>query len=253
MCSISLVIGTRHQDRGSVITPLITSISVSGTLSKLLWLLLVSRCPAEMISPWKWVQVPHQLHLVRDKDLNGICTLSVVTYTVILFHCNSLGAPGAADILCAGDWASDWSCLHHSPRRSCPTRTQGLIIYPFIHSGFRFRTPFCLNYLWLNPSSDSSLKTPSPRWLSCPVTSIHLSWRQWGSPPSSMTTSSRWTSWTRPRPSRSQPCRCSTLLRKAGEIQRYLEVTVLILVVKRSKGQMSSSCSCEHPTGILLH
>lgn len=30
-----LVTGTRHRDRGSVITPLITSISVSGTLSKL--------------------------------------------------------------------------------------------------------------------------------------------------------------------------------------------------------------------------
>lgn len=65
------------------------------------------------------------------RELNGICSLSIVTYTVILYYCNSLGTPGAANILCAGDRASDRSCLHHSSRRSCPTRTQGagLIIY----------------------------------------------------------------------------------------------------------------------------
>lgn len=87
-----------------------------------------------MISPWKWVQVPHQLYLVWENELNGICSLSVETYTIILCRCNSPGTPGAADILCAGDWASDWSCLHGSPRWSCPTRTQGagLTVYPFI-------------------------------------------------------------------------------------------------------------------------
>lgn len=95
-----------------------------------------------------------------EKELNGICSLSVVTYNVILCHCNSPGTPGAADILCAGDWASDWSCLHSSQRRSCPTRTQGagLTVYPLIPSGFRKKKTFCLfSILWSNPSSDSSL------------------------------------------------------------------------------------------------
>lgn len=121
-----LMIGTRHRGRESVITPSITSISASETLSKLPSLQSDRPCPAEMISPWKWVQVAPQLYLVRGRELNGICSLSAVTYNTILRHCNSPGTPGAAHILCAGDWASDWSRLHGSPRRGCPARTQGV-------------------------------------------------------------------------------------------------------------------------------
>lgn len=123
--SMFLMIGTRHRGRESVITPSITSISASETLSKLPSLQSDRPCPAEMISPWKWVQVAPQLYLVRGRELNGICSLSAVTYNTILRRSNSPGTPGAAHILRAGDWASDWSRLHGGPRRGCPARAQG--------------------------------------------------------------------------------------------------------------------------------
>ncbi len=191
------MIGTKHLDRGSVITPLITSISAFGTLSKLLWLQSDRPCPAEMISLWKWVQVPHQLYLVWEKEHNEICSLSVVTYTVILCRCNSPGAAGAADILRAGDWASDWSRLHSSPRRSCPARTQGagLTIYPLIPTGFRKKNPILsVFYLMIQSLLTQLSYTHSPRWHSWPVTSILSLWRRWAWPLSCTTTSSRWPS-----------------------------------------------------------
>lgn len=176
-----------------------------------------------MISPWKWVQIPHQLYRVRAKELNGIRSLSVVTYNVILCHCNSPGTPGAADIVRAGDWSSDWSRLHRGPRRGCSTRTQGAgpAVYPLTPTRFRKKNPFCLfSILW----SDSFLRhlshTRSLRWPSWPVTLNHSLWPRWAWPLSCTTTSSRWTSWTRPRPCRSLPYRCSMLPRKAEETQR---------------------------------
>lgn len=123
--SIFLIIGTRHQGRGSVITPSITSISASGTLSKRPSLQLDRPCPAEMISQWKWVQVLSWFYLVWKKELNGIWSLSVVTYNIILCCCNQPGTAGAAYILRTGDRTSDRSCFHGSPRRSRPARTQG--------------------------------------------------------------------------------------------------------------------------------
>lgn len=170
--------------------------------------------------------------LSERKNLMG-SVVFLLWLSVTLFPCNSPGAPGAADVLCAGDWASDWSCLHHSPRRSCPTRTQGasLIIYPFIPCGFGKKksilSVFCLA---IQSFLTALLNSFCYRWPSWPVTSIHSLWHQWAWPPSSWTTSSKWPSWTRPRPCRSRPCRCSMLPRKAGEIQRYQAVHNIISV-----------------------
>lgn len=134
--SIFLIIGTRPRDRGSVITPLITSINASEILNKLPLRQLDRPCPAEMISLWKWVQVFPWFYLVWEKEPNGICGLSFVTHNTILCYSNPPGAPGAAYVHCSGDWASDWSRFHSGPWWSCPAGTQGatLTIWPCIPS-----------------------------------------------------------------------------------------------------------------------
>lgn len=93
---------------------------------------------------------PSAVSCPRKRNLMGFCRLSVVTYNIILCRCTPPGTPGAPYIFCTGDWASDWSRLHSSPRRSCPAGTQGDVLFwprtPYSPAVFRKKD------LWFNSS-----------------------------------------------------------------------------------------------------